>query len=256
VSETVVVIAAHAFEARSAAGVGRAVTKEPWGQWMLYRGEMWDMPLTVIRSGPGKVAAAAATQAAIQYLDPDLLISFGTASAPDVETKIGSLAVAHTVIDVALTELGTLPVHIPDRFAVDAAVLDSFLGVPGAAAASLMCWEGHIASPVHRPAASAGIEDFLVVDWESAAVAQVAQMWDVPWAAVKVVSDHGEAERLRLLALAAKRPLQWAAEVCRRACFSYFERRKADKTDLGEVDESTEDLQEHEEPGSVEEKEI
>lgn len=67
---TVVVIVAHAFEARAATSVARGVVKEPWGSWMLYRGEMWDIPLAVIRSGPGKVAAAAATQAAIQYLDP------------------------------------------------------------------------------------------------------------------------------------------------------------------------------------------
>ena len=83
-----------------------------------------------------------------------------------------------------------------------------------------------MASPVHWPPKPDDVVGPMVVDWESAAVAQVAQMWDVPWAAVKAVSDHGEAERLRLLALAAKRPLQWAAEICRRACFSYFENLK------------------------------
>jgi len=222
----VVVIAAHAFEARAVAGVGRAVTKEPWGQWMIYRGEMWDMPLTVIRSGPGKVAAAAATQAAVQYLDPDLLISFGTAGSPDLDVKKGTLTVARSVVDVALTELVELPVHIPDRFEVNPEVVGAFLDVPGVVVSTLMCWEGHVASRIHRPPKPENFDGLMVVDWESAAVAQVAQMWDVPWAAVKVVSDHGEKERLRLLALAAKRPLQWAAEICRRACFSYFEGRK------------------------------
>ncbi len=226
-SKAVVIIAAHAFEARAAAGVGRAVTKEPWGQWMLYRGEMWDMPLTVVRSGPGKVAAAAAAQAAVQYLDPDMLISFGTAGSPDLEVPTGTLTVARSVVDVALTELGELPVHIPDRFEANGDILCAFLGVPGVAISTLMCWEGHVASPMHRPPKPEDVDGPMVVDWESAAVAQVAQMWDVPWAAVKVVSDHGEPERLRLLALAAKRPLQWAAEICRRACFSYFESREA-----------------------------
>jgi len=225
-SRAIVIIAAHAFEARAAAGVGRAVTKEPWGQWMLYRGEMWDMPLTVVRSGPGKVAAAAAAQAAVQYLDPDILISFGTAGSPDLEVKSGTLTIARSVVDVALTELGELPVHIPDRFDTRDDVFHAFLGVPGVVASTLMCWEGHVASPVHRPPKPEGVDPLIVVDWESAAVAQVAQMWDVPWAAVKTVSDHGEKERLRLLALAAKRPLQWAAEICRRACYSYFESRE------------------------------
>jgi nucleoside phosphorylase len=56
------------------------------------------------------------------------------------------------------------------------------------------------------------------VDWESAAVGHVASMWSVPWAALKVVSDHGETDRLRRLAVVAKRPLEWAAETVRRAC--------------------------------------
>ena len=60
-AESIVVVAAHAFEARAAASVGRSMNKEPWGSWMLYRGEIWDMPYAVIRSGPGKVMAAAAT---------------------------------------------------------------------------------------------------------------------------------------------------------------------------------------------------
>jgi adenosylhomocysteine nucleosidase len=224
-SEVVVVITAHAFEARAAAGVGRGVTKEPWGQWMLYRGEMWDLPLTVIRCGPGKVAAAAAAQAAVQYLDPGVLVNFGAAGSPDPLVRTGTAAVASTVVDVALSELGELPVHIPDRFEIDAALLQAFLAVPGTRPATVMCWEGHVASPAHRPRLAA--DGPVVVDWESAAVAQVAQMWDVPWVSLKMVSDHGESERLRLLALAAQRPLQWGAEIFRRACYSFFEGRRA-----------------------------
>lgn len=219
--EAVVIVAAHAFEARAAASVGRGMAKEPWGQWMLYRGEMWDLPLAVIRCGPGKVAAAAAAQAAVQYLDPVMLLNFGTAGCPDTAVEVGTLAVARTVVDVALSELGELPVKIPDRFRPDPRLTSCLLEIPGTQEASLMCWEGHVASPLRRPTVAADKGKLLVVDWESAAVAQVAQMWEVPWAALKVVSDHGEPQRLRLLALVAKRPLQWAAEVIRRACEAY-----------------------------------
>jgi hypothetical protein len=65
----------------------------------------------------------------------------------------------------------------------------------------------------------------VVVDWESAAVAQVAEMWDVPWGVLKVVSDHGEEDRLKRLAVVAKRPLEWGAEVARRACYALLEDR-------------------------------
>jgi adenosylhomocysteine nucleosidase len=237
-SESVVVIAAHAFEARAAAGVGHGMVKEAWGEWTLYRGEVWDFPLAVVRCGPGKVAAAAAAQAAVQYLEPLIIVSFGTAGCPDTGVKVGTVAVATTVVDVALMELGDLPVKIPTRFEPDRDLTQALLAVPGCVASSLFCWEGHVASPVHRPPAgdSAGI---VTVDWESAAAAQVAQLWDTPWAALKVVSDHGEAERLRMLAMVAKRPLEWAAEVMRRGCDGYVRQRlDSDRTAVDKGEEA------------------
>ncbi len=225
-SQAVVVIAAHAFEARAAASVGQGMAREPWGRWMLYRGQLWDTPLAVIRCGPGKVVAAAATQAAIQYLDPALLLSFGAAGCPDPAIEVGTLMVARSVVDVALRELGELPVEIPYRFEPDEDLVRSLLEVPGTEVAELYCWEGHVASPEHAPPREDEAEIPVVVDWESAAVAQVAGMWSVPWAAFKVVSDHGEAERLKLLALIARRPLQWGAEAVRRASYEYLARRR------------------------------
>lgn len=219
---TVVVIVAHAFEARAVAGVGRGVVKEPWGSWMLYRGEMWDIPLAVIRSGPGKVAAAAATQAAIQYLDPAVIVSFGVAGSPDLSTEAGTMVIARAVVDVALEELGDLPVEIPSRFESPTELRDVFLRVPGSTEGLVLCWEGQVASPSGRPPIDGIQGGPLAVDWESAAVAQVAQMWNIPWAVLKVVSDHGEEDRLRRVAVVAKRPLQWAAETLRRACAAYL----------------------------------
>jgi adenosylhomocysteine nucleosidase len=192
----------------------------------------------VIRCGPGKVAAAAAAQAAVQYLDPALLVNFGTAGCPDTSVDVGTLAVAGVVFDVALTELGELPVKIPDRFQPDPQLTSCLLEVPGTRESNLMCWEGHVTSPLRRPTVTGEPGLITVVDWESAAVAQVAQMWEVPWAALKVVSDHGEPERLRLLALVAKRPLQWGAEVMRRACEAYAGDR-APTHRLGEAKEGT-----------------
>lgn len=227
-SRAVVIIAAHAFEARAAASVGQEVRREPWGSWMLYRGEIWEAPLAVIRSGPGKVAAAAAAQAAIQYLDPAFLVSFGTAGCANPLVEAGTLTVARSVIDVALKELGELPIHIPHRFEPDVGLTECLLEVPGTTAAELLCWEGHYASPAHPPPAiTTSTAVPVVADWESAAVAHVANIWSVPWAALKVVSDHGEAERLQLLALIAKRPLQWGAEAVRRAAHRYFELRRS-----------------------------
>jgi len=187
---------------------------------------MWDRPYAVIRSGPGKVMAAAAAQAAVQYLDPAIMFTFGTAGCPDKRIEPGTLSVATTVADVALSGLKCMPVEAADRFKPDAGLTAELLEVPGAQASTLVCWEGHVVSPLWRPLLNLdAADDLLVVDWESAAVAQVAQLWGVPWAALKVISDHGEGERLQMLALVAKRHLQWGAEVIRRAAHSFFQKR-------------------------------
>jgi adenosylhomocysteine nucleosidase len=191
--------------------------KEPWGQWTLYRGEMWDMPYAVVRCGPGKVAMAAATQAVVQYLEPKLLMSFGAAGSCDPRVRVGSLCVGRVVMDVALAGLSDLPVSVRWEFTANARLTTALCAVPGTVPMTVLSWEGHVASPAHRPEIP-DPPDHFVVDWGGAAVAQVAEMWEVPWGVLKVVSDHGEADRLRMLAMIAKRPLQWGAEVIRRAC--------------------------------------
>lgn len=218
---SVVVIAAQPFEARAVAGVGRGMTKERWGSWTLYRGDMWDVPLAVIRCGPGKVAAGAAAQAAIQYLEPELLVSFGVATSPMLSVEAGSMLVATRVMDVALSELKDLPVEIPSVFEAPACVFNCFASIPGVKRGLILCWEGRVASPALLPPGMPKDQGPVAVDWESSAVAQIGQMWDVPWAVFKVVSDHGEHDRLKRLAVTARRPLQWGAEVTRRACAAY-----------------------------------
>ena len=222
-SPAVVVVVAHAFEARAAAGVGRHMHKEAWGLWTLYRGELWDTPFAVIRSGPGKVAAAAATQAAIQYLDPGVVMSFGIAICPDPGVEVGTIVAPAAVVDAALSAISQLPLTVSATLEPDAPLQRMLAGVPGTRTGTLVCWEGRTTSP---ESARGGGDQLVVVDWESAGVAQVARMWGVPWAAVKVVSDHGESERLRYLAAVAKRPLQWAAEVTRRGCTLWLDSRR------------------------------
>lgn len=224
-NETLVVVGAHAFEARAAAAVGREMGREPWGHWMLYRGELWDHPYAVIRTGPGKASMAAAVQAAIQYLEPALVVGFGVAGCPDPKVGVGTLVVASRVVDVALAQLSSLPVTVIDRWDPDVRLRRCFESIPGTVLAPVLSWEGHVASPIHRPAVNGAGPGPEVVDWESAALANVCDTWDVPWGALRVVSDHGEADRLRRLAVVARRPLQWGAEVLRRACHEWFDLR-------------------------------
>lgn len=217
-TQAIVVLCPHAFEARAAAGVGHAMHRERWGSWMLYRGMMWDHPYAVLRTGPGKVAAAAASQAAIQYLDPAVLMSFGVAGCSDPTVEVGTLVAADSVVDVALGELVDLPAAVQHRWRPDPSLVETLCRIPGIRGGPVVCWEGHVVSPVHRPALHEPVEGPIVSDWESAAVAQVCSTWEVPWGALKVVSDHGEPDRLKRVAVVARRPLEWAAEVLRRAC--------------------------------------
>ena len=164
------------------------------------------------------------------------------AGSPDLSTEIGTMVVATTVVDVALEELGDLPVEIPARFDSSPALRDAFLSVPGGVQGLVLCWEGQVASPSNRPPATAVDGEPVAVDWESAAVAQVAQMWGIPWVALKVVSDHGEHDRMKRVAVAAKRPLQWAAEVFRRAGAAYLNEER-DEAEDHEDDATSEEEQ-------------
>ncbi len=221
-SQAVVVLSPHAFEARAAASVGQSMHRESWGAWMLYRGRMWDHPFAVIRTGPGKATTAAAAQAAIQYLDPGLMMSFGVAGCSDPAMEVGALVVADLVIDVALAELSDLPARIDDRWRPDSDLVAALRDVPGTRSRPVACWEGHVVSPVHRPRLRVPVDGPVVADWESAALASVCSSWQVPWGVLKVVSDHGEPDRLKRVAVVARRPLQWGAEVMRRACSGWM----------------------------------
>lgn len=221
-TQAVVVLAPHAFEARAAAGVGQSMHREPWGSWMLYRGRMWDHPFAVIRTGPGKAATAAAAQAVIQYLDPAVVMSFGVAGCSDPAVEVGALVAGDLVVDAALAELSDLPARVDDRWQPDSDMVAALCGIPGIRGRPVVCWEGHVVSPVHRPRLGPAVEGPIVSDWESAAVAFVCATWQVPWGVLKVVSDHGEPDRLKRVAVVARRPLQWAAEVLRRACHGWM----------------------------------
>jgi len=185
---------------------------------MFYEGEMWDLPMAVIRCGPGKAAAGAAAQAAIEYLDPMALISFGVATSVDPRLALGTVVVAHEVIDVALLALADLPVHVASRFPPDAKLEKQLMTVPGVERGTVLTWEGKTRAPFPIPALDPPPRGVLVTDWESSAVGLVAGMWGMAWAAIRVVADHGEEDRLRRLAAIARRPLQWGAEVLRRGC--------------------------------------
>ncbi|HHQ47931.1 MAG TPA: hypothetical protein ENK19_03505, partial [Acidobacteria bacterium] len=219
----IVIIAAHAFEARAAAGVGRHMEKERWGPWMLYQGEMWDLPMAIIRCGPGKAAAGAAAQAAVEYLEPRLLVAFGVATAVDPRVPLGTVVAAQEVVDVALLALAELPVEVPARFAPDRHIVRHLLGVPGVRRGTVLSWEGKTRAPFPVPVLDPPLEGVLVTDWESSAVGQVGEAWEVPWSSLRVVADHGEDDRLRRLAVVARRPLQWGAEVLRRGCQRFAE---------------------------------
>ena len=120
------------------------------------------------------------------------------------------MCAARTVVDVALVGLSDLPVSVRWQFASDPELTDAVCAVPGTVPTTVLSWEGHVASPVQSPSVLTCILNGLWWIGGGGAVAQVAEMWDVPWTALKVVSDHGEDDRLRMLAMIAKRPYNGA----------------------------------------------
>ncbi len=153
-----------------------------------------------IRSGIGKVHAAFKTTLFINRYNIDLCINSGIAGGVDVE--VGQLVLARRTMfhDVDVTAFGYTYGQIPDMpafFDLESAYLRHF--------------EAHLKDVPYKIGAIATGDQFLkdigkldearqlyddihAVDMETAAIAQVAHLFDVPYLAFRVISDKLSSE--------------------------------------------------------------
>lgn len=161
-----------------------------------------DKQIAIICSGIGKVHAGAAAIFLHQQFQPDLLLVIGTAGK--VSNIVGDCFYLHQCLQA---DYGVLDgANIPNGFIhydagawpIGPAQLSPFkswpqpdgLGLPNAQIATA----DHFVKNIER---AAYLRDHLsadLVDMETAAVAQIAALLDLPWAAIKAVTDGADGD--------------------------------------------------------------
>lgn len=161
-----------------------------------------DKRITILCSGIGKVHAGAAALYMHSHFRPDLLLVIGTAG--HVSTQAGdcfylseSLQADYGTLDkfgehdgFTLYNAGAWPIGPPDWKPFQAHPMPEALALPQARIATADCF-------VKCPERSGYLRDILkadLVDMETAAVAQIAALLNIPWAGIKAVTDGANSD--------------------------------------------------------------
>jgi adenosylhomocysteine nucleosidase len=172
----------------------------------IWTGHIEDVPVVLVVSGVGKVAAALATQFVCDVYHPRCAITFGLAGATESHSQTGRLiiasgAVQHDMDARPLTEArGVIPSLGTAIFAADEklskglwAATEQIAADPELVAAGLVLTGDQIVTS--RAMRDALLQEFpmgLCFDMETAAVAQAAQQNGIPWAALRMTSDSAD----------------------------------------------------------------
>lgn len=183
------------------------------------RGEMHGHEVFMVRSGIGKVAAAATVAVMLSRFQISALFLVGVAGGLGAEVGIGDVVVArellHHDMDASpLCPRYEVPHHRRARFATDVRMADGLhaaaqrwgmdaqrhlgparlrsFGIeqPRVHQGLIISGDRFVASHLHSASLLSELPDALAVEMEGAAVAQVCAEFDVPCAVLRIVSDR------------------------------------------------------------------
>ncbi len=158
--------------------------------------------VSILCSGIGKVHAGAAALYMHSHFRPDLFLVIGTAG--HVSTREGDCFYLHESLQADYGTLekfgehdgfthynaGTWPIGPAEWRPFEAYPMPDALALPRARIATADCF-------VKCPERSGYLRDMLkadLVDMETAAVAQIAAILDIPWAGIKAVTDGANSD--------------------------------------------------------------
>lgn len=182
------------------------------GPFRCWQGSYADKQLTLVQSGVGKVFAAAAAQMLISRFAPEALFSCGTAGSLEPHAPIGTIIVGERtaqhdygfVLPQAFIHFGCQVPQPKDKpvfskeFPAAPELLRAARALPERQAEQGLVGYGAIVSGDQVILAAekrqwlAAQFQALAVDMESAALAQVASLYAVPFLAVRGISDHAD----------------------------------------------------------------
>lgn len=156
-----------------------------------------------VLSGMGKVNAAVATTRLIYEYGPDCIINAGVAGSLDSEIREGSVVVGaktayHDVWCGGESPLGMVE-GFPQRFSAHPALLEAAIGcAPGLRSGLIITGDQFYLDEREDRRQKLLYPDALAVDMESAAIAHVCHIFDVPFLSFRIISDsHDDGQQLK-----------------------------------------------------------
>ena len=153
--------------------------------------------------GIGKVNAAIGTMRLIAQRHPDCIISTGLAGGIDnclhvMDVVIGSQTAYHDVWCGGESPLGMVE-GFPQRFSAHPALLEAALGcAPGLRSGLIITGDQFYLDEREDRRQKLLYPDALAVDMESAAIAHVCHIFDVPFLSFRIISDsHDDGHQLK-----------------------------------------------------------
>ncbi len=157
-------------------------------------GTMNGVEILVAQSGIGKVAAAVCTAEVIRTYSPDLVLNIGVSGGLAEETKQGTIVLADRVgyHDVSCGEeipWGQVQ-GFPQFFLPSKEVLEIILREnPQTEKGLVLCGDRFLSDPREHEFISKTFPEVFAIDMESAAIAQTAFLYKIPFAVIRGISD-------------------------------------------------------------------
>ncbi len=180
------------------------VETSKWGRRIIHQGKMGDCQVVAVASGVGKVKAAACTQYLIGQFSIEALICTGVAGAVNPRLHAGDVVISRRTLQ---HDFDPGDPELLKKFRRHWLQADSCLAKLALSAAKELnlanrCRPGKVLTG-DQAIVSQDRRQWLwqtfradCVDMESAAVAQVCQMNEVPWVIVRAISDSAEEDSI------------------------------------------------------------
>ena len=204
-AKTIVIIGAMEQEISLLKNLMHHPAEERFGNFLFFKGKLFNKDVILIQSGIGKVNAAIATALAIHQYKPDCIINTGSAGGIGPGLRVGDVVIgtliAHHDVDVTAFgyAYGQVPAMRPAFESEEQLVSVARMAAREFKDAKIL--KGLIVSGdqfIHTPEQAAKIREHFfgvqAVEMEAAAIAQTCEQFKVPFVIIRAISDLADEE--------------------------------------------------------------
>ncbi len=174
---------------------------EEFGHYTFCHGQLGINTLILMTCGIGKVNAAVGATTMIQHFHPDILISTGCAGGIDASLNVMDIVISTENVYHDVSIPGVAPGQVqgfPPRFRSEEQLVEIATSLSSSTRhikAGLICsGDQFISDHQQLQNIKDKFPDALAVDMESAAIAQVCYLHELPFASFRILSDTPGAE--------------------------------------------------------------